>query len=232
MAALSIAMLCGLGLSLAMGTATADALFGLAVTLLVGLLGLALVQQNEMSGRGRLVLGLIVAAYLCYQYYALGYLINQRLLDNTSGLPLSIAALRLGEGFVVAAGLAVFWAWGIERWRRAGLVGVAAVAAVLAAIAISSLSPASTTSILALWTTGLSLFLPLPVYLLALGLYLVTLIACWRSGDAFWTASGLLLLLLAGYMPEATYHHLLLLLGVVFLSGAAQRAVRSPAMGG
>ena len=94
------------------------------------------------------------------------------------------------------------------------------MAAIVLVVAISSLSPASTTSILALWTSGMSLYLPLPVYLLSLGLYLLTVVACWRSGDAFWTASGLLLLLLAGYMPEATYQHLLLLLGVGFLSGA------------
>jgi hypothetical protein len=34
--------------------------------------------------------------------------------------------------------------------------------------------------------------------------------------------SGRLLRLLAGYMAEATYHHLLLLLGVAFLSGAVR----------
>ena len=60
-----------------------------------------------------------------------------------------------------------------------------------------------------------------------LGLYLLTLIACWGSGDASWIGAGLLLVLLAGYMPEATYHHLLLLVGVLFLSGAARWAVPS-----
>ncbi len=41
-------------------------------------------------------------------------------------------------------------------------------------------------------------------------------------GDGFWTAAGLLLVLLAGYVPEATYQHLLILLGVAFLSRAMQ----------
>ena len=68
----------------------------------------------------------------------------------------------------------------------------------------------------------MSFFFPLPVYLLSLGLYLFTVVACLRSDDAPWTGAGLLLLLLAGYMPEATYHHLLILLGVAFLSGAAR----------
>ena len=70
--------------------------------------------------------------------------------------------------------------------------------------------------------TGMSFFLPLPLYLAALALFLLTVVASWRSRDGFWTCAGLLLLLVAGYMPEATYHHLLLLLGIAFLSGLAR----------
>lgn len=223
LAAISAAMLGGLGLSLATGAAAADALFGVAITLLVGILGLVLVRQDGMSGAGRLALLLIVGAYFFYQYYALSYL-AYRLLDYAAVPPLSIASLRLGEGLVVLAGGAVFWAWGVGRWRRMGVAGGAAVALVLLAITVGSLSPASTVSILALWTTGLSFFLSFPVYLLSLGLFLVTMVACWRSDDAFWIGAGLFLLLVAGYMPEATYHHLVLLLGVAFLSGAVALA--------
>ncbi len=90
----------------------------------------------------------------------------------------------------------------------------------MAVVGLSTITPSSTTSILALWTTGMSFFLPSPVYLLVLGLYLVTIVACFRDKDAFWLGTGLLLLLVAGYMPEATYHHLLVILGVGFLAGA------------
>lgn len=226
LAGLSLGMLGGLALSLATGAPEADALFGLSITLLVGLAGLVLVKQDEMSLPARVALALIVAAYFCYQYYSLSHL-AYRLLDYSTVPPLSIAALRLGEGLVVVAGAAVFWAWGLGRWRRLGWAELGLVAVLVLAIALSSFTPSSTMSILALWTTGLSLFLPFPLYLLSLALYLVTLVACWRSGDAFWTAAGLLLLLLAGYMPEATYYHLLLLLGVACLSGAVQRAMPS-----
>ena len=58
------------------------------------------------------------------------------------------------------------------------------VATLVAAIALGSLSPGSTVSILALWTTGLRLFLPFPLYLISLGLFLVKLFACRRSSDA------------------------------------------------
>jgi hypothetical protein len=164
---------------------------------------------------------LVAAAYLSYQYYVLSYLFY-RILDYGAVPPLTIEVLRLGEALAVVAAAAAFWAWGLPRWRWVGKAGLAAVAAVLLALTLAGLSPASTMAILALWTTGLSLFLPFPVYLLALALYLLTLVACWRSGDAFWTAAGLLLVLLAGYMAESTYHHLLLLVGVALLLGAVQ----------
>lgn len=220
------AMLGSLGLSLATGAAAADALFMLTMALLVVLIGLVLASPDEKPAAGRLALALIVAAYLCYQYYTLGYLLYQ-MRDSTAVLPLGITALRAGEGLVVAAGAAAFLAWGAGRWRQVGPGGLSLVAVVLVALAVAAVSPASTIPILILWNNGLSLFLPLPVYLLSLGLFLVTLVACWRSGDAFWTVAGLGLLLLAGYMPEATYHHLLLLLGVAFLSGAFPWATSS-----
>jgi hypothetical protein len=167
-------------------------------------------------------------AYACYQYYALSHVLY-RMLDYTTVPPLAVPALRLGEGLVVVAGAAAFWAWGARRWRQAGFAGASFSAAAVVIVAAGSLAPAATTSILSLWTTGLSLFLPLPLYLLALGLYLLTIVACLRSGEGFWAGAGLLLVLLAGYMPEATYDHLLLLLGVAFLSGVMTWAAREQA---
>lgn len=227
-AGLSLAMLLGLGLSLATGAPAADALFGMAVALLVGFIGLVLAGERHSTPGARLALALMVVAYFCYQYYLLGHLFY-RILDYGAVPPLSIAVLRLGEVLAVAAAAAAFWAWGLPRWRWVGTAGLAAVAAVLVALTLAGLSPASTIAILALWTTGLSLFLPFPIYLLALALYLLTLVACWRSGDAFWAAAGLLLVLLAGYMAESTYGHLLLLLGVAFLSRAVPWARPDPA---
>lgn len=216
---LSAAMLLSLAATLVTDSATADALFGVTVASLVGVIGLALAAAASRTPRAGLALALMVAAYFCYQYYVLGY-VFYRLLDYGAVPPLSISVLRLGEVFTVAAAGAAFWAWGLPRWRHVGTAGLAAVAAVLLILVLAGLTPASTMAILALWTTGLSLFLPFPVYLVALALYLLTVVACWRSRDAFWVAAGLLLVLIAGYMPEATYQHLLLLLGVSFLTGA------------
>lgn len=212
------AMLWGLGLRLSTGAGTADALFGVSTTLLVIVVGLFL--ANEVPPRGRLAIALVVGAYVAYQYYALGHLLFQQL-GYTTAPPAAIWALRLGELLVVLGAGAAFWAWGIDRWRRAGRAGAAFAIVPVFVVFAGSLAPASTSSILALWTTGLSLYLPLPLYLIALGLYLLTIAACLRAGDAFWSAAGLLLIFLAGYMPEATYDHLLLLLGVAFLAGGA-----------
>ena len=225
---LSVAMLSGLALSLTTDSPTADAVFGVAAALLVGAVGLVFAREANRTSGDRLALALIVAAYLSYQYYVLSHLFY-RIFDYGAVPPLSISVLRLGEVLAVAAAAVAFWAWGLPRRRWVGTAGLAAVAAVLLVLIFAGLSPYSTMAILALWTTGLSLILPFPVYLLALALYLLTLMACWRSGDGFWTAAGLLLVLLAGYMPEATYQHLLLLLGVAFLSRAVPWTAPHPA---
>ncbi len=228
LAGLSVAMLSGLAVSLITNSATADAVFGVAAALLVGVIGLVFAREANRTFSSRLALALMVVAYLSYQYYILSHLFY-RILDYGAVPPMSISVLRLGEVLAVAAAAAAFWAWGLPRWRWVGRGGLAAVAAVLLVLIFAGLSPYSTMAILALWTTGLSLILPFPVYLLALALYLLTLVACWRSGDGFWTAAGLLLVLLAGYMPEATYQHLLLLLGVAFLSRAVPWTAPQPA---
>ena len=218
-ALLSVAMLSGLALSLATDEPAADAVFGVAAALLTGIVFLSAAGEKRVTPAAGVAVALMVGAYFSYQYYVLSYLFY-RILDYAAVPPASMAVLRLGEVLALIAAAAVFWAWGLPRWRWVGSAGLAGVAAVLFALTLASMSPVSTMAILALWTTGLSLFLPFPIYLLAMGLYMLTLVACWRSGDGFWMAAGLLLVLLAGYMAESTYHHLLLLAGVAFLSGA------------
>jgi len=223
LAALSAGMLWGLGSTLASDSLLANALFGLTMTALVLVMGVAVAWRARLSREARLAIGLMVASYACYQYYSLAHLLY-RALDYSTVPPLAVPMLRLGEGLVVVAAAAVFWAWGARSWRRAGVAGASFTGVAMLVVAAGSFAPAATSSILALWTTGLSLFLPLPLYLLALGLYLLTVFACLRRGEDFWTGAGLLLVLLAGYMPEATYDHLLLLLGVAFVAGAARAA--------
>lgn len=224
------AMLWGLALSLATDSATADFVFGIATTALVLLIAVLVAGDHDLPAKGRLALALIAGAYVVYQYYALGHLAAEQLGYATTP-PAAIPVLRFGELLVVLGAAAAFWAWGIERWRHAGRAGTALAVGPVFVVFAGSLAPASTSSILALWTTGLSLYLPISLYLIALGLYLYTIVVCWRSGDAFWVSAGLLLVLLAGYMPEASYHHLLLLLGLTFLAGGAASLIREDEAG-
>jgi hypothetical protein len=225
-AALSAGMLWGLGSTLTTDSLMGNALFGVTMTLLVVWIGFGVARRTNLRLDGRIAVGLMVVAYVCYQYYALAHLFY-RALDYSTVPPVAAPMLHLGEGLVVVASAAVFWAWGARRWKQAGVAGTSFTAIAVFVVAAGSLAPAATTSILALWTTGLTLFLPLPLYLLALGLYLLAAVACLRNGKDFWVGAGLLLLLLAGYMPEATYDHLLILLGVAFVAGAPQLVVSS-----
>lgn len=203
----------GLAFSAAGPSAEASLLFGL------GAVALALVAASATLGgaSARLATALMAAAYIFYQVYALGHQLWG--LEGAASLPpFSSQALALGEGLVVAAAFLAFWAWGKPRWRHLGKEGLILVTGLTATVALAHLTPASTISILALWTSGLSLYLPWPLYLLGLWLYLASIVACWRDRAAWPLATGLFLLLLAGYMPQDSYHHLLLLLGLALLA--------------
>ena len=220
-ALLSVALFLGLFLTLVTNAPEADALFGVSAALLAVTILIAAMRTSDLTPAIAIALGLMVAAYLSYEYYTLSY-VFYRILDYAAIPPLSLDALRLGEALAMVAAGAVFFAWGLPRWGAIGRAGAAAVAVVMLALTVAGLSPVSTMAILALWTTGVSLFLPFPVYLLALALFLLTIVACFRDRDAYWIAAGLLLVLLAGYMAESTYQHLLFLLGIFFLSGIVQ----------
>jgi hypothetical protein len=207
--------------TLAVGLASSAADPSGKASLLFGLGGVALAVVVASAARGsaaaRLTAALVAAAYLSYQLYALGHQI-WRLQGWTSLPPLSSEALAIGEVLVVVAAFLAFWAWGRPRWKHLGIGGLALVTALTLTVALARLTPSSTISILALWTSGLSLYLPWPIYLLGFWLYAATLFICWRERTAWPLALGLLLLLLAGYMPQDSYHHLLLLLGLALLA--------------
>jgi len=227
-ALLSAGLFLGLFLTLVTDTPEADALFGVSAALLAITILIVATRTGDLTPAVAVALGLMVAAYLSYEYYTLSY-VFYRILDYAAIPPLSLDALRFGEAMAMVAAGAVFFAWGLPRWGLIGRAGGAVVAVTILALTAAGLSPVSTMAILALWTTGVSLFLPFPIYLLALALFLLTLVACFRDRNASWIAAGLLLVLLAGYMAESTYQHLLFLLGIVFLSGIVKEEDTPPA---
>ncbi|MDO8611318.1 MAG: hypothetical protein Q7R32_00650, partial [Dehalococcoidia bacterium] len=168
--------------------------------------------------------GLIVLAYLFAQYYTLS---NQayRALDLTTAPPQTARALEMAELLVVATALLAFWRWSGVRaglnWRPSPVqLGVAGLL-IFAFLGAYRGEDSSTAAILSLWTVGLTLYLPLPVYALALGLYGAALVACLgraRRDPAFMPdAVALGLLPVAGLTLDLTYQHLVAIVALLLL---------------
>ena len=172
-----------------------------------------------------LVVGLIALAYLAAQYYALA---NHayRAFELTSAPAATTTTLEVAELLVLANAVAVFCLWsGVRRglrWRpHWSQVAAAGLLVVLFLGSYGGGEDSSTTAILSLWTLGLTLYLPLPLYALALGLYGAAWVACFRRArlepGAMKDAIALGLLPVAGLTLETSYQHLLALLALMLL---------------
>ena len=141
--------------------------------------------------------------------------------------PFTGPLFNLGELLVVLSPIALYW---VVRpaagWRHKSLAGIPALAFVVAHLA----NPAMT-AIIAIWSTGLTLYLPWPLYAVSLWLGSMVVIAGVRQGNAVaWAA---LLLAAGGYAPQLSTQALvslsaLWLLGYA-LTSQPNPSVRSPA---
>lgn len=100
-----------------------------------------------------------------------------------------------GELFAVLTPIALWWVVG-RKARRAFYLW-----ALLPAVGFTGLylSVSSMAGILAIWSTGLSLYLPWPLYAAAIWLAGVTLLACRKEGNP--AGAALFLLAAGGYTP-------------------------------
>jgi len=204
----------------------ANVAFGLTSAGLLVLLAAPYWMNGEVPPARRIAVGLMVAAFLCSAYYTLSNA-AYNLLGWTASPPYRLTILGLGEALVVATGFAVFWAWGSWRWLkewRTHKMPLAVPSAVTILLLGSYLANGSTSAILALWTTGLTLYLPLPLYLASFWLYVVTVGGCLGDSQRTYEAWALLLLLVAGYNLELTYQHLLAVVAVLVLTKGAALA--------
>jgi hypothetical protein len=128
--------------------------------------------------------------------------------------PFAGALFNLGELLIVLSSVALWWAYG----RGASPpVWLGAALPALAFAAMHFANPAMT-GILAIWSVGLTLYLPWPLYALSLWLVGVTVIlALRRENAAGW---AILLLMAGGYTPQLSTH--------AFLSLVALWALASP----
>jgi hypothetical protein len=132
------------------------------------------------------------------------------------GLPVSAELLfNAGELLVLISVLALWWS--IARKAQASIWLIAALPALLFAVP-RLLSPAMT-GIMTIWSTGLTLFLPWPVYVLALWLAGVTVLHALQQGDlAGW---AVILLLAGGFAPQLSIQAFLGLIALWLLVNAA-----------
>ncbi len=191
--------------------------------------------DREVDVPRRAFITLIVAAYLAAQYYVLA---NQayRALGLAAAPPATALALEVAEAMVVANALLAFWVWsGVRtgrRWRPSRAQLLAAGLAILVFAAAYGGEDASTASILSLWTLGLTLYLPLPLYVLALAAYGAAIVACLgrarHEPAALWDAAALGLLPVAGLALEMTYQHLIAVVALLLLLGAPRQVSALP----
>ncbi|RIK40251.1 MAG: hypothetical protein DCC55_15600 [Chloroflexi bacterium] len=191
--------------------ALAGHLFYLAVIAL--LLYPALWAQSRLSSLAMLLAALALVAGRLHQ--AIPTLYSS--LQWPGPPPLTGLFFNLGELLVVASVFALWWSYGRDATWRVWL------AAALPALAFagSHLSNAAMTGILAVWSVGLTLYLPWPVYALSLWLAGVTVIAALRRDDPVGWA--ILLLLSGGYAPQLSLQAFLGLIALWLLAEATQQ---------
>jgi hypothetical protein len=125
--------------------------------------------------------------------------------------PLTETLFNLGELFVVLTPIVLWWAVGragSPSYKWAAIPALAFVAAYL-------LNPAMT-AIIAIWSTGLTLYLPWPLYAVSLWLGSVAVIASLRRGGL--TGLALLLLAAGGYAPQLSTQVFLSLIALWLLA--------------
>ena len=137
----------------------------------------------------------------------------------------ALALFNLGELFVILTPIGIWWVYWYPRYARGGgavslrrdgisLLLRAAIPAI--GFAAFTLANPSMAGILAIWSTGLTLYLPWPVYALSLWLFSATFLALRRQDcPAAW---AMLLLAAGGYAPQLSSQVFYGLIGLSLIS--------------
>lgn len=180
----------------------------------IGVLGKRLIRQRPW-------LAVPVGAYLLARAYHLLPAVYE-VADLPGPPPLSTELFRLGELLVVATGVAIWSYWGRAASRRAWL------GAAVPTVAFSGmvLSAPSMVGILSIWSTGLTLYLPWPVYALGLWLAAATVVHSFQAGDSR-VGWAILLMAAGGYAPQLSTQILFGLIALWLLGEAGEPAATS-----
>lgn len=151
-------------------------------------------------------------AVVCGELYALSAALSNTLAFNEPAA-LNLMFFNLGEGFIVASSFVLWWA--LARGRANLRIWVLAFVPALAFAAMYLANP-SITGIMSIWSMGLSLWLPWPLYALSIWLVTITLLVSWRGEGRI--AFGILLFVASGYAPQLSAHAFLGLIGLWLLA--------------
>lgn len=180
-----------------------------AITLVVGLV--ALVRPNA---EGKFAIGLLLLAFVCAYVYAL----SPAFLSPSSIIaPGGPGTLGFGEVLYVVAGAFAFYAWGWRRVQenRTGLyIGLAAALALALYFGVGGPSAVAALT----QATGLTVFLPVWVYVVSTFFFATTAFSCILDRDSFATGAAFLLFLIAGLLPVTSYQQALVVMGMVLLA--------------
>lgn len=180
------------------------------------LLAFTIKGWDSAAGRNQKISLLLVAATLIVSHlFQLVAAVNQAI-TRPGSLELTRVLFNPGELLVLLSIAALWWAYGRTVAWKTWL----ASAFFTSLFVVPRLLNPSMTGILSIWSTGLSLYLPWPLYAAALLLACVTCITCLRRGDpAGW---ALLLLAAGGYAPQLSYQAFLGLAALWLLTSADQ----------
>ncbi len=162
-----------------------------------------------------------------------GYLTNLLIQElEPAGLALGVSPIvirDLGEAFLVAVPFVFFASVVVpfRQWLKPSrwIVPLILAAAFSAANIADMLADQGFTGVFAIWSIGLSYFLPWPLYAISLVLYTYSILTCLSEEEhksLFATkdrAIGLLLLTFASYELQFPYQYILALLSLMLLSG-------------
>jgi hypothetical protein len=195
----AVALLLALHLALLLQPADARLLPGYHLAMLWVLASLGGLLREPGAGAaawpaGACVLGVMVCGEMHQMLPAL-----YRLFAWT-GPPPTGAVFNLGEALLVVAAAGLWWSEG--RGAPRGVWLLAAVPALV--FTVLRLANPAMTGVLAIWSVGLTLYLPWPCYSLALWLGAVAGLRAWTNGrPARWAVP---LLLAGGYAPQLSVH--------------------------
>ncbi|MDQ3705248.1 MAG: hypothetical protein M3437_08520 [Chloroflexota bacterium] len=191
----------------------------------------ACLVARERSTSMRVGVVLVALAYSGWLYYV----VQQDLTDvGASLLGAPLLFLNLGEIAAVCAPAAFFWAIALPdgQWRHpVRWVFPAILVLVFSAGNVAdALLNQGFMGVFAIWSLGMNLFLPWPLYAISGGLFVYSVLTCFtgrgrRSREANpSTGLGLLLLVFAGYALQLPFQFIMAVLSIALLS----RLVRVP----